>query len=112
MDTTEEDAPKRRERPRRDSETLTSFPHPLSKETDLAMGEGAEGKKVKGCQFGTFVYFMIKNKENQKLTSISIFDFKRKSWTNDTRTVNRCKNSEKEKYRTNKRKTECSEFVF
>ena len=45
MDTTEEDAPKRRERPRRDSETLTSFPHPLSKETDLAMGRGRWGKK-------------------------------------------------------------------
>ena len=88
-------------------------PAPLKQGNRPSYGEMVlREKKVKSCQFGTFVFFMIKNKENKKLTSISIFDFKRKSWTNDTRTVNRCNNSEKEKYRTNKRKTECSEFVF
>ena len=46
MDRTEEDAPKRRERPRRDSWTLTSFPDPLRKEADLAMGRGRWGQKI------------------------------------------------------------------
>ena len=33
----------------------------------------AKGKKVKNFRFGTSVFFMIKNNENQKL--ISIFNF-------------------------------------
>ena len=60
MDTTEEDATKRRERPRRDSETLTSFPHPLSKETDLAMGRGRWGKKSQKLSIWHFRIFYDK----------------------------------------------------
>ena len=89
MNRTEEDAPKRRERPRRDSWILTSFPNSIGKEADLAMGRGRWGQKLP-CEWTPLplswvvlstILSVLAEKQKLKLElmfNFQVLDFRRK----------------------------------